>query len=102
MSATPGAVRLLEQLKVKHGPLMVFQSGGCCDGSSPIVLKDGELPISPTDVQLGSVAGVPFWVDGEQFRRWQEPEFVLDVSEGAAEGFALSLPDEHLITRAPD
>ena len=33
----------IERLRAVHGPLAFFQSGGCCDGSSPICLREGEL-----------------------------------------------------------
>ena len=45
---------------------------------------------------LGEVATVPFYIDGEQYQRWDEPEFLLDVARGAPEGFSLGLPDAHL------
>ena len=70
VTATPEAEALLGSLVAEHGPLMIFQSGGCCDGTSPIVLKDGELALSSTDLLLGEVHGVPFYVDGEQHARW--------------------------------
>ena len=53
VTATPEALEVIERLRAVHGPLAFFQSGGCCDGSSPICLKDGELPPGPNDVLLG-------------------------------------------------
>ena len=35
VTATPAALDMLATLRGKHGPLMFFQSGGCCDGSAP-------------------------------------------------------------------
>lgn len=99
---TDAAVHLLDQLRAEHGPLMLFQSGGCCDGSAPILLKQGELATGADDVMLGEVAGVPVWIDGDQYRRWKEPEFLIDVGDGPAEGFSLSLPDLHLVSRTPE
>ncbi|HME03907.1 MAG TPA: DUF779 domain-containing protein [Solirubrobacteraceae bacterium] len=101
LTATPAAVRMVERLTAEHGPLAFFQSGGCCDGSSPICLKDGELPPGANDLLLGDVAGAPFYVDGEQYERWGHPTFVIDASPGPAEGFSLSLPDAHFVTRSP-
>jgi uncharacterized protein (DUF779 family) len=92
---------MIERLTALHGPLALFQSGGCCDGSSPICLKDGELPPGPGDRLLGEIGGVPFYVDGDQYKRWKEPEFLIDVGPGPAEGFSLSMPDGHLVTRSP-
>ena len=98
MTATDAALEAIERLRAVHGPLAFFQSGGCCDGSLPICLKDGELPPGPDDLLLGTVAGAPFYVDAEQHARWGQPSFVLDVSPAPAEGFSLSPRDAHFVT----
>jgi uncharacterized protein len=100
VSATPAAADALARLHAVHGPLVLFQSGGCCDGSSPICLKDGELPVAPTDLLLGAIGGVPFYIDGEQYERWGRPDFVVDVAPGAPEGFSLGPADAHIVTRS--
>jgi uncharacterized protein (DUF779 family) len=102
VTATDAAIEAIERLRAEHGPLAFFQSGGCCDGSLPICLKDGELPPGSGDALLGEVAGAPFYVDSEQHARWGRPSFVLDVSPAPAEGFSLSLPDAHFVTRSAD
>ncbi len=89
VQATPEALELIERLKAKHGPLAFFQSAGCCDGSSPMCLTRGELLEGDEDLKLGAVGGAPFLIDREQYERWGEPEFVLDVSPGAATSFSL-------------
>ena len=100
MSATPEALEVIERLRATHGPLAIFQSGGCCDGSAPICLRAAELPPSPHDVRLGELAGAPFYVDAEQDARWGRPTLVLDVRSGAAEGFSLeALEDVHFVSR---
>ena len=101
ITATPRATAMLRRLVLRHGPLAVFQSGGCCDGSLPLCLLADDLAPGPGDVLLGDVAGVPFYIDAEQFERWGEPEFLLDVVGGAPEGFSLGLPDAHFVTRSP-
>ena len=100
ISATPDAAAMLRRLVLAHGPLAIFQSGGCCDGSLPLCLMAGDLAPGPHDLLLGEVAGVPFYIDADQFRRWGEPEFVLDLAEGAPEGFSLGAPDAHFVTRS--
>jgi len=87
--ATDAALAAIERLTAKHGKLILFQSGGCCDGSSPLCLVDGELELGPNDLRLGEVGGAAFYIDTEQFERWNRPRFRLDVSPGAAEGFSL-------------
>ena len=100
--ATAGALEMLERLSGVHGPLMLFQSGGCCDGSCPVCLPDGELLLGPNDLRLGEVGGAPVWVDREQYRRWREPVLVIDVSPGAAGTLSLEGPlGVHFVTRPP-
>jgi uncharacterized protein len=99
VTATPEALEAIERLRTVHGTLAFFQSAGCCEGSSPICLKDGELPPGPNDVLLGLVGGTPFDIDGDQDERWHRPALVLDVAEGAAEGFSLEgLDGLHFVT----
>jgi uncharacterized protein (DUF779 family) len=98
ISATPRATAMATRLVRQHGPLAIYQSGGCCDGSLPLCLLADELGQGPNDVLLGHVAGVPFYIDAEQYERWGKPEFVLDVARGAPEGFSLGLPGAHFVT----
>ena len=99
VTVTAPALKAIADLEASHGRLAFFQSGGCCDGSSPICLVDGELPQATGDLLLGHVGGAPFYIDADQYERWGRPEFVLDVSPGAAEGFSLSPRDEHFVAR---
>jgi uncharacterized protein len=102
VQATRAALEVLHRLEAAHGPLMIFQSGGCCDGTSPMCLKDGELPLGLQDVRLGEIGGVPFYIDAEQYDRWGKPRFLVDVSPGAAEGFSLEgLEGVHFVSRPP-
>ena len=102
VTATPAALEVIHRLEAAHGPLMFFQSGGCCDGTSPICLKEGELPAGPHDVRLGQIGGAPFYIDSDQYQRWGTPRFLIDVSSGAAMGFSLEgLEGVHFVSRAP-
>jgi uncharacterized protein len=89
VQATEAALEAIHRLEAAHGPLMFFQSAGCCDGGSPLCLKEGELPLSPHDVQLGEIGGAPFYTDAQQYERLGKPPILIDVSPGAAEGFSL-------------
>ena len=102
VGATPAALEVIERLEGAHGPLVFHQSGGCCDGTSPICLKDGELPPGPDDICLGEIGGAPFHIDSDQYERWGTPRFLIDVAPGAAEGFSLEgLVGVHFISRTP-
>jgi uncharacterized protein (DUF779 family) len=103
VSATPLVLELLDRLAVRYGPLVIHQSGGCCDGSSPICLPAGELPPSPGDVLLGNVGDTPVYIDGEQDERWQHPQLTIDLSSGAAMGFSLEgIENVHLLSRTTE
>ncbi len=99
--ATPAALGCIDRLVAERGPVMFFQSGGCCDGSLPICFDEGELILSDHDVLLGRVGDCPFYIDGRQDKVWQHTRLVLDVGEGAPEGFSLPAgADEHFVTRS--
>ena len=100
--ATDSAVSEIRRLRDEHGPLMFFQSGGCCDGSSPMCLLASELPPGPGDTLLGEVAGAPFHVDAEQDRRWGHPQLLVDVLPGAATSLSLEgAQDQHFVALSP-
>ena len=96
--ATPAALEAIGTLVAQRGPLMFFQSGGCCDGSLPMCFNDGELIIGDHDVLLGRVGGCPFYIDGRQFEAWKHTQLILGVSTGAPEGFSLPAgEDTHFV-----
>lgn len=90
---TPPALALLHTLHAKHGALMFFQSGGCCDGSAPMCFPLGEFAISDSDVKLGMVGDenlqVPFYMGVEQFEYWQHTQLLIDVVAGNGGMFSL-------------
>lgn len=92
ISCTEKAFELIETLKEKHGKLMFHQSGGCCDGSSPMCFEDGDFLISDADVLLGEVAGCSFYMSQDQYEYWKHTHLTLDVTEGRGSSFSLEIP----------
>ncbi|MCK0188806.1 DUF779 domain-containing protein [Arenibacter sp. F20364] len=86
------ARQVLEQLKSQHGELMFHQSGGCCDGSSPMCFPKGELMLNETDVYLGDVANCAFYMSKDQFEYWKHTQLTVDVTEGRGSSFSLEIP----------
>jgi len=86
---TPAAVVLMESLKAKHGPLMFHQSGGCCDGSSPMCYPLGEFMTGDSDVLLATIEGAPFYMSKSQFEYWKHTQLILDVVPGRGGMFSL-------------
>ena len=89
---TPAAFEMLETLKERHGKLMFHQSGGCCDGSSPMCYEDGDFLVGPSDVWLGEVAGCNFFMSKSQFEYWKHTHLTLDITEGRGASFSLEIP----------
>jgi uncharacterized protein (DUF779 family) len=96
---TEEAEALLRKLTTSHGPLMFHQSGGCCDGSSPMCYLAGEFRVGGADVKLGDlkVAGIQdpigFWMSASQFEYWKHTHLTVDVVDGRGGGFSLESPE---------
>jgi uncharacterized protein len=101
--ATDAARALILRLKDRYGPLMFMQSGGCCDGSSPMCLRNGDLLLGPNDLLLGEIEGCPFYIDQEQYERWRKPQFLIDVAPGDGDTFSLEGPEGmHFVARSQE
>jgi uncharacterized protein (DUF779 family) len=91
------AADLLSTLQEKHGPVMFHQSGGCCDGSSPMCYPLGDFIVGDRDILLGvldvSADGVPVWISGPQFTAWKHTQLVIDLVPGRGGGFSLEAPE---------
>jgi uncharacterized protein len=83
---------VLRELVAQHGPLLFHQSGGCCDGSSPMCFPRGEFRVGERDVLLGELEGTPFYIGGQQFQVWQHTQLLIDVVPGCGSGFSLEAP----------
>jgi uncharacterized protein (DUF779 family) len=93
--ATEAALALLAQLKARHGNVFFYQSGGCCEGSTPMCLAPGDLTLMPDDVHLGDVGGVPFHVSRSQCEYLMGSQITLDVAPGSLGTFSLEDADGH-------
>lgn len=110
VAVLPAAMELLVLLRDKYGPLMLHQSGGCCDGSSPMCYPQGEFIVGDREVLLGELdlrlqlnqvlpdapsdsEGVPVWISAQQFATWRHTQLVLDVVPGRGAGFSLDAPE---------
>jgi uncharacterized protein (DUF779 family) len=86
---TPAAEALMAKLEAKHGPLMFHQSGGCCDGSSPMCYPRGEFMVGDSDVLLATLGDTPFYMSKPQFEYWKHTQLILDVVPGRGGMFSL-------------
>jgi len=99
VAVTPAAADLIRSLRGTHGPLMFHQSGGCCDGSSPMCYLDGEFRTGSSDIRLaalkvdGVAEPVSFWMSKSQFELWKHTHLTVDVVPGRGSGFSLEAPE---------
>jgi uncharacterized protein (DUF779 family) len=110
VALSPEATALLRMLWERHGPLMFHQSGGCCDGSSPMCFPEGDFRTGGSDVLLGvfdlpledgpadgdgaaGVGQIGFWMSREQFEYWKHTHLTVDVVPGRGSGFSVEAPE---------
>ena len=99
VAITPEAADMVRRLTAAHGPVMFHQSGGCCDGSSPMCYPDGDFLTGPSDVHLGDLdvdgldRAVPVWMSKPQFAYWSHTHLTIDVVPGRGAGFSLEAPE---------
>jgi uncharacterized protein (DUF779 family) len=89
VSATPAALRLIEEIVREHGPILFHQSGGCCDGSSPMCYPRSEFIVGDTDVLLGQIGDAPVYISASQFEVWKHTDLIIDVVPGRGGMFSL-------------
>jgi uncharacterized protein (DUF779 family) len=92
ISATKEALELIDKIRKRMGPLMFHQSGGCCDGSSPMCFEDGEFKIGESDILLGHIDSCPFYLSKDQYEYWKHTQLTLDVTPGRGSSFSLEIP----------
>ena len=93
VSATPEALAFLAEIVADHGPVLFHQSGGCCDGSSPMCYPAGDFRVGPQDVLLGEIAGCKFYIGAAQFEYWEHTQLIIDVVPGRGSGFSVEAPE---------
>ena len=90
VTATDEALDLIKELKQRHGDELLFhQSGGCCDGSAPMCYTKAEYQTGQQDVLVGTIGGLPFYINGQQYERWKHTNLIIDAIKGNGGMFSL-------------
>ena len=89
VTATPDALALIATLAAEHGPVLFHQSGGCCDGSSPMCYPRSDYLVGDADVHLGEIGGAPVFISASQFDYWKHTQLIIDVVPGRGGMFSL-------------
>jgi uncharacterized protein len=98
VDVSPAAADMLRMLTERHGPLMFHQSGGCCDGSSPMCYPVGMFRVGQSDVRLGElhVDGldpIEVFMSASQFEYWKYTHLTIDLVDGRGSGFSVEAPE---------
>ena len=89
VTATDAARALLAEIRQDYPDILFHQSGGCCDGSSPMCYPADDFRVGERDVKLGEVDGVPVYISESQFEAWKHTQLILDVVPGRGGMFSL-------------
>ena len=89
---TEAAIALVKKLQGKHGDLIFHQSGGCCDGSAPMIFEKEDMYLDESDILLGKIAGVNFYMNVDQYEYWKHTFLTVDITEGRGSSFSLEIP----------
>jgi uncharacterized protein (DUF779 family) len=87
--ATEAAEQLIDEIRREHPRILFHQSGGCCDGSSPMCYPATDFKVGASDVCLGEVSGVSVYISRAQFDVWKHTQIILDVVPGRGGMFSL-------------
>ncbi|VXB28635.1 UDP-glucose 4-epimerase [Frigoribacterium sp. 9N] len=98
VDVSPEAAAFLVSLTAQHGPLMFHQSGGCCDGSSPMCYPVGFFRVGAVDVHLGDlhvdgIDPIEVYMSRSQFEYWKYTHLTIDVVPGRGAGFSIESPE---------
>jgi uncharacterized protein (DUF779 family) len=89
VTATDAARHLIADIRQDYPDILFHQSGGCCDGSSPMCYPADDFKVGERDVKLGEIDGVPVYISASQFEAWKHTQLILDVVPGRGGMFSL-------------
>jgi uncharacterized protein (DUF779 family) len=90
VSATPSAQTLIDELTSKFGPIIFFQSGGCCEGSGPLCMPANEFKPGASDIILGKFGEhATYYMSESHFSFAENMHTILDAVPGSSGSFSL-------------
>ena len=92
VAITEQAATIVAQIQEKNPTLIFHQSGGCCDGSSPMLLPADDFYLDDSDILLGEIAGIKYYMNQDQYEYWKHTHLTVDITEGRGASFSLEIP----------
>ncbi|MCA1490858.1 DUF779 domain-containing protein [Ensifer sp. NBAIM29] len=87
--ATDAAIDLIREIRRDYPEILFHQSGGCCDGSSPMCYPADDYIVGGHDVKLGEIDGVPVYISASQYEAWKHTQLIIDVVPSRGGMFSL-------------
>ncbi|CAI8217648.1 MAG: DUF779 domain-containing protein [Flavobacteriaceae bacterium] len=92
VAITDEAAEVVSKIREKQPDLIFHQSGGCCDGSSPMLLPAEDFYLDNSDILLGEIAGIKYYMNQDQFDYWKHTHLTVDITSGRGASFSLEIP----------
>ncbi|WP_456375971.1 DUF779 domain-containing protein [Lutibacter sp.] len=92
VAITAEAAKIVKEIKAKHGELIFHQSGGCCDGSAPMIFEKEDMYLDESDILLGQLEGVNYYINQDQFEYWKHTHLTIGITKGRGSSFSLEIP----------
>ena len=89
---TDKAAEVVRKLKDQHGEVIFHQSGGCCDGTAPMMIEKEDFYLDDSDIYLGELEAVPYYMSEDMYDIWKYTHITVDVTEGRGSTFSLEIP----------
>ena len=87
--ATEATLAFIDEIRKDYPNILFHQSGGCCDGSSPMCYPADDYIVGDNDVKLGELGGVPVYISARPFEVWRHTQLIIDVVPGRGGMFSL-------------
>jgi len=92
LAITEAAIETLNTIKSKNGELIFHQSGGCCDGTAPMIFEKEDMYLDDSDILMGQLEGVNYYMSEDQYEYWKFTHLTIDVTPGRGSSFSLEIP----------
>ncbi len=89
---TEKAAEIVRKLKDEYGEVIFHQSGGCCDGTAPMMIEKEDMYLDDSDILLGELEGVPYYMSEDMYDIWKYTHITVDITEGRGSTFSLEIP----------
>ncbi len=89
---TEKAAEVVNKLKDEYGEVIFHQSGGCCDGTAPMMIEKEDMYLDDSDIFLGELEGIPYYMSEDMYDIWKYTHITVDVTEGRGSTFSLEIP----------